>query len=159
MYEFGFPSKLIFLTKLCMNGTKYQGRVDNILSEEFQVVTGLKQGDALSPLLFDIALEKVVRSVQKDNCGIDISTNKINILGFADDLNIIDNDEESISQNTTTLINEVKAIGLTVDNNKTKVMELFPSDNHVNNVVIQKYTFEKVHQFTYLGATISSNND
>lgn len=28
-----------------MNGTKYQVRVDNVLSEEFQVVTGLKQGD------------------------------------------------------------------------------------------------------------------
>jgi sorting nexin-29 len=43
MYEFGIPSKLISLTKVCMNGTKYQVRVDNVLSKEFQVVTGLKQ--------------------------------------------------------------------------------------------------------------------
>jgi len=53
------------------------------------VVTGLKQGDALSPLLFNIALEKVVRSIQKDNHSIDIGTNKIGILGFANDLNIV----------------------------------------------------------------------
>jgi len=60
MYEFEFPSKLISLTKLYMNGIKYQVRVDNILSKEFQVVTGLKQGDAFSSLLFNIALENVV---------------------------------------------------------------------------------------------------
>ncbi|VVC43813.1 HMG-I/HMG-Y, DNA-binding, conserved site [Cinara cedri] len=38
-------------------------------------------------------------------------------------------------------------------------MELLPENNHVDNVVIQGHTFEKVHQFTYLGASISGNND
>ncbi|VVC36479.1 Reverse transcriptase domain [Cinara cedri] len=83
--------------KVCMNGTKYQVRVDNILSEEFQVVTGLKQGDSLSPLLFNIALEKVVRSIQRNNYGIDIGTIKIGILGFVDDLNLVGDDGESVA--------------------------------------------------------------
>lgn len=30
MYEFGIPNKLISLTTVCMNGTKYQIRVDNV---------------------------------------------------------------------------------------------------------------------------------
>lgn len=55
MYEFGITIKLISLTKVCMNDTKYQVKVDKVLSEEFQVVTTLKQGDTLSPLLFNIA--------------------------------------------------------------------------------------------------------
>lgn len=76
-----------------MNDIKCQVRVDNVLSEEFQVVTGLKQDDALSPL-FNIVLEKVVQNVQRDNYGIDININKINILAFADNLNIIGNDGE-----------------------------------------------------------------
>lgn len=59
--------------------SKYQVRIDNILSKEFQVVTGLKQGDALSPLLFNIALEKVIWSIQRDNHGIDIGTNNIGL--------------------------------------------------------------------------------
>lgn len=61
MEEFGIPNKLISLTKMCMEGTKYQGRVDSILSDIFTVETSLKQGDALSPLLFNLALEKAVR--------------------------------------------------------------------------------------------------
>jgi len=44
-----------------MEGTKYQVRVDS---------TGLKQGDALSPLLFNLALEIVVRMMQSETNGI-----------------------------------------------------------------------------------------
>lgn len=83
-------------------------------------------------LLFYIALEKVVQSVQRDDCGIDVGTNKISILDFADDFNIIGNEDESIAQNTSTLINGAKSIGLTEINIKTKVMELSPSNNHAD---------------------------
>uniref|UniRef100_A0A2S2QCR5 Retrovirus-related Pol polyprotein from type-2 retrotransposable element R2DM n=1 Tax=Sipha flava TaxID=143950 RepID=A0A2S2QCR5_9HEMI len=64
MYEFGFPKKLITLTKICMENTKCRARTQNVTSETFTVVTGLKQGDALSPVLFNLALEKVVRILQ-----------------------------------------------------------------------------------------------
>lgn len=104
MYEFRIPSKLISLTNVCMSGIKYQVRINFVVSEEFQVVIGLKQRNALSRLLFNIVLEKVIRSVQGDNWATDISTNKINILGFADDF-IIGN-KQSIIQNTATLMNE-----------------------------------------------------
>lgn len=43
----------------------------------------------------------------------------IYILGFADDLNIIVNDNKHFVQNTSTLINEVKCIGFSVNDNKT----------------------------------------
>lgn len=79
MYIFEFLSKFISLTKLCMNSIKYQVRIDSVLSEELQIVTGLKQRDDLSPLLFNIAQDKVARNVQRDNCDIDIGTNKIGI--------------------------------------------------------------------------------
>lgn len=61
------------LSKMCMNGTRYQVRVDYIVSEEFEVMTGLKQGDTLSPILFITALEKVICSVQSNKLDINIS--------------------------------------------------------------------------------------
>ncbi|CAI6362616.1 unnamed protein product [Macrosiphum euphorbiae] len=42
MEEFGFQKKLINLTKLAMEGVKYQVRVDNIMSEAFSIETRLK---------------------------------------------------------------------------------------------------------------------
>lgn len=72
MYEFGFPKEIISLTLMCMNGTRYQIRVDNTLSDEFDVLTRLKQGDTLSSILSHIVLVKVVRNVQKNNHGVKI---------------------------------------------------------------------------------------
>jgi hypothetical protein len=56
--EFGVPMKLVRMIKVCLNETYTTGKH---LSESFPVQNGLKQGDALSPLLFDFALEYAVR--------------------------------------------------------------------------------------------------
>jgi len=61
MEEYGFLNKLINLTKMAMEGMKYQVRVDNIMSETFDVETGLTQGDEFSTLLFKKAFVKAVR--------------------------------------------------------------------------------------------------
>jgi len=84
MYKFGFPKKLIALTKMCMENTKYRVRTQNVTSETFTVKTRLKQGDALSPILLNRALEKVIRVLQVNEGGLLIGQNKIQILGFAD---------------------------------------------------------------------------
>lgn len=47
-----------------------QGKVNNELSSPFLVDTRLKQGDSLSSVLFNLALEKVVRELQTGEHGI-----------------------------------------------------------------------------------------
>lgn len=63
-----------------MNDTKYQVRVDQTLSKEFEVITGLKQGDALSPLLFIIALEKIIHNIKNNNLETNIDATQIDVL-------------------------------------------------------------------------------
>jgi len=62
--EFGIPMKLVRLTKMCPNETYSRVRVDKHLSDMFPVKNDLKQGDALSPLLFNFALEYAIRRVK-----------------------------------------------------------------------------------------------
>jgi hypothetical protein len=50
------------------------------VSEAFKVETGLKQGDALSPLLFNIALEKAVSVLQNEARGISVDEYHIKLL-------------------------------------------------------------------------------
>lgn len=64
-----------------------------------------------------------------------------------------------MAQSTATLINEAKVIGLNVNNDKLNVMKLLPDINQVDNVVTQGNKFGKLNQFTYLGVSISNNND
>ena len=56
--EYGIPLKLVMLIKMCLNKIYNRVRVGEYLSDRFPINNGLKQGDALSPLLFSIALEQ-----------------------------------------------------------------------------------------------------
>lgn len=92
MHEFGFPKKLIRLVELRVENTQYTVRIENTMSTPFTVDTGLKQGDALSQILFNLVLERVVRELQcLRNSQVTNSDTGLRILGFAYDLHIIGN--------------------------------------------------------------------
>ena len=55
--EFGIPKKMIRLIKMCLTETCSRVQVGKNLSDMFPIRNGLKQGDALLPLLFNFALE------------------------------------------------------------------------------------------------------
>ena len=57
MLEFGIPKKLVRLVRVCMSDTFSRVRIGKDLSDEFCIRNGLKQGDSLSPVLFNITLE------------------------------------------------------------------------------------------------------
>ena len=59
--------------KTCLDGTQSKVRIGNYLSSSFPIENGLKQGDALSPLLFNFPLEYTIRKVQETNLGLDIN--------------------------------------------------------------------------------------
>jgi len=54
--EFGTPTKLLRLTKMCLNKTYSKVHTGKNMSDAFPIQNGLKQGDALSPLLLHFAL-------------------------------------------------------------------------------------------------------
>jgi hypothetical protein len=57
LIEFGIPRQVVGLIKMCLNETYSRVRIGKNLSDKFTVQNGLKQGDALSPLLFNFALD------------------------------------------------------------------------------------------------------
>jgi hypothetical protein len=65
LLEFGIPKKLGRLIKMCLNETYSKVRVGKILSDKFPLQNGMKQGDALSPLLFKFTLEYAIKKPKK----------------------------------------------------------------------------------------------
>jgi hypothetical protein len=66
------------------NKVKIQGK----LSPNFEMVVGLKQGDSLSTLLFNLCMEKIIRNV-KTNPGETIFSRTRQCLTYADDVVIL----------------------------------------------------------------------
>ena len=81
----------------------------------------MKQGDALSPLLFNFALEYVIRRVQVNQDGLKLNGTH-QPLAYEDDVNILGGSVHMVKKNTETLVAAAKEIGLEVNADKTKYM-------------------------------------
>jgi hypothetical protein len=93
------------------------------LSDSFPIQNDLKQGDALSPLLFNFALEYVIRKVQENQVGLKFN-GAHQLLAYADGVNLLRDKIDTIKKNTETLIYDSKEIGLEIAIEKTKYMLL-----------------------------------
>jgi hypothetical protein len=70
MDQLGISTKLTTLINSCTYNSKSKISFGRELFEEFPVTIGLRQGDALSPALFNITLESVMRLVMSQAKGI-----------------------------------------------------------------------------------------
>ena len=73
LIEFGIPRKLVRLINMSLTETYRRVRVGKNVSDRFLIRNGLKQGDALSPMLFNFALEYAIRGVQVNQDGSSLS--------------------------------------------------------------------------------------
>jgi hypothetical protein len=69
LIKFGVPMKLVRLIKICLNETYSKVCIGKHLSDNFRIQNGLKQGDALSPLLFNFALEQCFSTIVRPRSG------------------------------------------------------------------------------------------
>jgi hypothetical protein len=94
-------------------------RIGQNLTGNFPIQNGLKLGDALSPLLFNIALEYATRRVQGNQEGLNLNgTHKL--LSFVDDVNTVGENIDTIQKNKEALLDAAGRLVLNPE--KTKYM-------------------------------------
>jgi len=92
-----------------------------MLSPPVEVVTGLRQGDAHYPILFNLVLEKIVREINLSE-GVELGQSTINMLVYADDISLLGKSRELIIKMGKSLIKAAEKVGLRINEEKTEYM-------------------------------------
>jgi len=144
---------------MCLTETYSRVRVVKNLSDMFPIRNGLKQGDGLSPLLFNFALEYAIRRVQVNQDGLKLNGTQ-QLLAYADAVNILGGSVHTVKENAEALVVATKEIGLEVNADKTKymIMSRDQKAGRGHSVRIDSGSIEGVEEFKYLGTTLTNKN-
>ena len=119
----------------------------------------MKQGDALTPLLFNFALEYAIRRVQVNQEDLKLNGTP-QLLAYADDVNILGGSVDTVKKNAEALVAAIKEIGLEVNAHKNKYMTVSRDQNagRIHSMTIDNSSIGRVEEFKYLGTTLTNQN-
>ena len=155
--HYGVPEWLAKLIEDLHEGTFCKVMVDGTLNDAFEVKSGVIQGGILSPLLFVMVIDYVMRKVAVEtNAGIVWKDGrKLVDLDYADDIVLISEGTDEMQRILDCLVEEGKKVGLIINCSKTEIINM----NIVNagDCLIEGSVVKQVEKFKYLGTILSSN--
>ena len=134
-------------------------RLSEETSEPFCPQKGVRQGCILSPYLFNIYGERIMRSaLSNSNGGFTIGGEIIKELRYADDTTIIAQNITDLKNLLDRIKEESEAIGLYLNANKTKMMRISNNTDR-SSITIDDTEIEDVNEFNFLGSYINTDGN
>ena len=123
----------------------------------FQIGKGVRQGYILSPCLFNLYADNIMRNagMEEAEAGIKIAGRNINNLRYADDTILMAESEEELKHIMMKVKEESEKVGLKLYIQKTKIMASSP----ITSWQIDGETVETVSDFIFLGSKITADGD
>uniref|UniRef100_A0A670JQE1 ribonuclease H n=1 Tax=Podarcis muralis TaxID=64176 RepID=A0A670JQE1_PODMU len=155
--EMGVPDHLICLLRNLYVGQEATVRTGYGTTDWFKIGKGVRQGCILSPCLFNLYAEFIMRKAGLDEsqAGIKISGRNINNLRYADDTTLMAESEEELKNLLMRVKEESAKYGLKLNIKKTKIMATGP----ITSWQIEGEEMEAVRDFIFLGSMITADGD
>ena len=155
--EMGIPEHLTCLLRNLYAGQEAIVRTGHGMTDLFQVGKGVRQGCILSPYLFNLYAEYIMRNagLEEAQAGIKIAGRNINNLRYADDTTLVAESEEELKSLLMEVKEESERIGLKLNIQKTKIMASGP----ITSLEIDGETVERVSDFIVWGSKITADGD
>ena len=158
MMEFGIPSKLIRLVKTTMINVQCSVQIQSHLSEPISTTRGVRQGDALACLLFNIVLEKAIWDSGIQTIGT-IFFKTVQILVYADDIDLMARAIPGLSEAFINLKKPARNMGFVINQEKTVYMQSGKDTILHQDLAIGNYIIKRVDNFKYLGTVVNKMNN
>lgn len=157
LYNRNIPLKIIKLVEDIYTRNKIEARVNSELTDPIDVTTGIRQGDSLSPLLFNIILDEIIKQV-KTKRGYRMGNREIQILCYADDTVLIAEDEDDLQRLLHQFNITAKKFNMKISAEKTKSVVISKEPIRCK-LEIDGQMIEQVMSVKYLGIKLTYNND
>ena len=163
MREMGFPKRIVLLIEELYSEQQSAVRIDSGTTDWFSVSKGVRQGCIMSPQLFSVYTESIMREVEEEQNNseydeLSVGGTKITELRYADDTALFSTTPEGLNNLVQAVNKHSAAYKLSINAAKTKIMELDKWQENTN-IVIDNINIERVQSFQYLGAMFTTNGD
>jgi len=119
---------------------------------------GLRQGDALSCILFNLALEKVIKDSEIETKGTTYNKSS-QTLAYTDDIVTGGRSIEALKETMKKSTKTAQVMGLTINMQKTKYMEVTKKPTNTQMLKTDDQEYGWVKEFKYLGTILTEDND
>ncbi|KAB0382548.1 hypothetical protein FD755_004465 [Muntiacus reevesi] len=154
----GIPDHLTCLLRNLYAGQEATVRTGHGTTDWFQIEKGVCQGCILSPYLFNLYAEYIMRNTGwliQAQAGIKIAGRNVNNVRYADDTTLMAESEEELKNLLMKVKEKSEKIGLKLNIQKTKIMASGP----ITSWEIDGETVETVSEFVFLGSKITADGD
>ena len=157
LQEIEIPDHLTCLLRNLYAGQKATVKTGHGTTDWFQIGKGVCQGCILSPCLFNLYAENIMRNAGLDEAqaGIKIAGRNINNLRYVDDTALMEESEEELKSPLMKVKEESEKVGFKLNIQKTKIMASSP----ITSWEIDGETVETVRDFVFLGSKITADGD
>ena len=155
--EIGISDHLTCLLRNLYAGQKSTIRTRHGTADWFQIGKGVHQGHILSPCLFNLYAEYIIKNtwLNEAQAGIKIASRNINNLSYADDTTLMAESEEELKSLLMKMKEESEKVGLKLNIQKTKVV----MSSTITSWQIYGETVELVTDFLFWGSKITADGD
>ena len=152
-----FLKRWEFLLRNLYAGQEATVRTGHGTTDWFLIGKGVHQGWILSPCLFNLYAEYIMRKagLEEAEAGIKIAGRNINNLRYADDTTLMAESEEELKSLLMKVKVESEKVGLKPNIQKTKITASGP----ITSWEIDGETVETVSDFIFLGSKITADGD
>ena len=155
--RYGVPKQIVILTQETYRGYVCRVVHEGQVSEPISVQTRVRQSCILSPTMFLIMIDAVMRNVNWDRWrGIQWSlVNRLEDLDFADDLCLLSATHGNIQMKLEDLTNKAEKTGPIINVKKTKALRI--NTSKTDSFTLRGESIEDVDSFTYLGSVVAED--